>query len=286
MKKRFKRVYVEITNQCNRHCSFCSPLLRFPGKISISQFEHILKELKPFTDYLYLHVKGEPLLHSEFDSILTLCDKYAYKVNITTNGTLLKQRLSILLKHPSLRQINVSLHHFNTLKDQHYLSNILESTTEILNHTPIYVNYRFWTLQNNELTKDMKKMLEQIISYFELDSSLLKNISVSKTQTLKPHLFLSKGDLFDWPSLSLPVASTEGTCHGTKDHIGILCDGTVVPCCLDGNGCINLGNIYKTSLKEIIESPRFQSIYHGFRQNQVTEELCQKCSYRTRFNKE
>ena len=285
MKKRFKRVYVEITNQCNRHCSFCSPLLRSPGKISISQFEHILKELKPFTDYLYLHIKGEPLLHSEFDSILTLCDKYAYKVNITTNGTLLKQKLSILLKHPSLRQINVSLHHFNTLKDQHYLSNILEATTEILNHTPIYVNYRFWALKNNKLTKDMESMIKEILNYFNLSSKLLSKIINSNNTTLKENLFLNKAELFEWPLLNHKFISIHGTCNGTKDHIAILCDGTVVPCCLDSDGIINLGNIYKIKLKDILDSDQFINFNSNLKNNILICKLCQKCSYRKKFDK-
>lgn len=285
MKKRFKRIYIEITNVCNRNCSFCSPTLRTKKQMSVSQFEHILQEITPFTDYIYLHVKGEPLLHSHFSEILDLCDKYAIKVNITTNGTLLEQQSSILINHPSVRQINVSLHNFNKSEEKIYLSQILRATKQILEQSPIYVNYRFWTLENNQLTPSMERMLSYIIQWFHLDPRILENISVCNTQKLKENLFLSKGDLFEWPSLTNKHVSNVGTCHGLRDHIGILCDGNVVPCCLDGNGDINLGNIFEMPFIEIINSSLAVTIKQGFQNNQVINSLCQKCSYRTRFDK-
>lgn len=285
MKKRFKRIYIEITNVCNRNCSFCSPTLRIKKQMSVSQFEHILQEITPFTDYIYLHVKGESLLHSHFSEILDLCDKYSIKVNVTTNGTLLEQQYSILINHPSVRQINVSLHNFNKSEEKIYLSQILRATKQILEQSPIYVNYRFWTLENNQLTPSMERMLSYIIQWFHLDPRILENISVCNTQKLKENLFLSKGDLFEWPSLTNKYVSNVGTCHGLRDHIGILCDGTVVPCCLDGNGDINLGNIFEMPFIEIINSSLAVTIKQGFQNNQVINSLCQKCSYRTRFDK-
>ena len=285
MKKRFKRIYIEITNICNKNCKFCSPLLRPLRFMSVEEFEYILKEIKEYTDYIYLHVKGEPLLHPNLDKILELCEEYNIKVNITTNGTLLLEKTDILLKYNSVRQINVSLHSFDENDNENYIINILKATKKILANSPIYVNYRFWALENNKLTKDMEIMIKEILNYFNLSSKLLSKIINSNNTTLKENLFLNKAELFDWPSLNHEFISNYGTCNGTKDHIAILCDGTVVPCCLDSDGIINLGNIYKTKLKYILDSDQFINFNSSLKNNILICELCQKCSYRKKFDK-
>ena len=285
MKKRFKRIYIEITNICNKNCKFCSPLLRPLKFMSVEEFEYILKEIKEYTDYIYLHVKGEPLLHPNLDKILELCEEYNIKVNITTNGTLLLEKTDILLKYNSVRQINVSLHSFDENDNENYIINILKATKKILANSPIYVNYRFWALKNNKLTKDMESMIKEILNYFNLSSKLLSKIINSNNTTLKENLFLNKAELFDWPSLNHEFISNYGTCNGTKDHIAILCDGTVVPCCLDSDGIINLGNIYKTKLKYILDSDQFINFNSSLKNNILICELCQKCSYRKKFDK-
>ena len=285
MKKRFKRIYIEITNICNKNCKFCSPLLRPLRFMSVEEFEYILKEIKEYTDYIYLHVKGEPLLHPNLDKILELCEEYNIKVNITTNGTLLLEKTDILLKYNSVRQINVSLHSFDENDNENYIINILKATKKILANSPIYVNYRFWALENNKLTKDMEIMIKEILNYFNLSSKLLSKIINSNNTTLKENLFLNKAELFDWPSLNHEFISNYGTCNGTKDHIAILCDGTVVRCCLDSDGIINLGNIYKTKLKYILDSDQFINFNSSLKNNILICELCQKCSYRKKFDK-
>jgi len=64
----------------------------------------------------------------------------------------------------------------------------------------------------------------------------------------------------------------------------ILVDGTVVPCCLDGEGVINLGNIHESDFSQIVESERANNIFNGFSRREAVEELCRKCGYRTKFN--
>ena len=108
MMKKYKKIYIEITNICNLNCSFCSNDTMLKESITIENFEEVLKKINDYTDYIYLHVKGEPLLHPNLKELLDIALKYKKKVNITTNGTLLKEKINIL-SHPSIRQINVSL---------------------------------------------------------------------------------------------------------------------------------------------------------------------------------
>ena len=72
-------------------------------------------------------------------------------------------------------------------------------------------------------------------------------------------------------------------CYGLRDHFGILCDGRVIPCCLDREGEITLGNVYETPVREILSSERAMAILHGFDNRVAVEELCQKCGYARRF---
>jgi hypothetical protein len=102
--------------------------------------------------------------------------------------------------------------------------------------------------------------------------------------TLAPNVFLEFGERFDWPDLSAPEGTQAGFCMGLRDQVGVLCDGTVVPCCLDHEGDIPLGNLFRQSLDEILASPRARALYDGFSRRQVTEPLCRCCGYRRRFS--
>lgn len=275
--KKFKKIYIEITNKCNLNCSFCSKSNKIKKEMSLTEFEHIIKEIDDYTDYLYLHVKGEPLLHSKFFDILKICKKYHKQVNITTNGTLLKNRLDDIVSSNTVRQINISLQSMNNLR---YLDNVLDSVNYLLNNTDIQIVLRFWALENNQFTNLQSDIIEKIITYFNLEQTILKDIKDKNNITLKNRLYLNKESLFLWPSLENDYYNEVGKCYGLKTHLGILSDGTVVPCCLDSEGIIDLGNIFENSFKDIINSKRCQNMIINFNNNKVCEELCKKCSFK------
>ena len=96
-------------------------------------------------------------------------------------------------------------------------------------------------------------------------------------------LHLEYGDRFDWPDMNAPLGDSNVFCYGLRDQIGILCDGTVVPCCLDCEGDIALGNIFEDSMDNILSTKRVKDIYDGFSQKRAVEELCRRCGYARRF---
>ena len=262
--KKFKKIYVEITNICNLNCSFCSKDKREKKELSLKEFEIILNKINDYTDYLYLHVKGEPLLHSNLEGILNLCKKYNKKVNITTNGTLLNKQIDILL-NSCVRQINISMHSFKSddVKD-------ILKCSKLLSDKGIYVVFRFWvynTLQNN--------LINEINNYFnvKIDNGL-DNVKVID------NIYINKDEEFIWPSLDNKEFRKNGTCLGLKTHIAILSDGTVIPCCLDSGGVINLGNIFEEDLDTILNKEKTKNIINGFNNNKLCEELCQKCGFK------
>lgn len=262
--RRFKRIYVEITNVCNLKCSFCQPTLRSPRHMTVAGFEHICRQIQPFTDYIYLHVKGEPLLHPDFAKILEIAQSYGLKVNITTNGTLLKKQLDAILSYPP-HQINMSFHSAGdnvTVDFDRYVRELFEAIRTIHSQTDTQMSLRLWA------------------SHGKLDMFGLSNIKILD------RLHINIASEFDWPDLSGSYYEEKGTCLGLKSHVAILCDGTVVPCCLDGNGIIALGNVLDTDFSRIINSERAARITKEFSSHRkACEELCRHCSYKERFTR-
>lgn len=266
--KKFKKIYVEITNICNLNCPFCSIDNKVKKEMSLEEFERVLNQINDYTDYLYLHVKGEPLIHSHFEDVLKLCKKYNKQVNITTNGTLLEKRLNSLIDN--VRQVNISLH---SLIDDNKLFNILKCG-DVLSKNNIQVVYRFWINKKD-------KNIDKIFKYYNVDKKLIENNNIK----LKENMYLNKDEEFIWPNLDNEIISKSGRCYGLNTHLGILSDGTVIPCCLDSGGVINLGNIYKQDFKDILNSERYLNMKKGFLNNKLNEELCQKCDFRKRVDK-
>lgn len=287
--KRFKKVYIEITNVCNLKCEFCPVTKRSAQLMDLTTFENILTQVKDYTDYIYLHVKGEPLLHPELNKFLDAAEVHNLKVNITTNGTLIDRAKEKIINNKALRQINFSLHSFDandlnfSLED--YLNNILDFTVEAVKNTNIIVSYRLWNLEQDVRSIEKNQHILDIIEKalmldFKIEDKLLDNRGIK----LAKNIYLNVAERFEWPDKNLEESDDCGFCHGLRDLIAILVDGTVVPCCLDGEGVINLGNITQTSFSKIIEGERAEAIYEGFSNRNVVEELCKKCDYRRRFN--
>ncbi len=277
---RFKKIYIEITNKCNLNCSFCIKDNRFKKEMSFKDFEIILQKIDKYTKYIYLHVKGEPLIHSNLDEILNLTKKYNKFVNITTNGVLLKEKINILKKYDNIRQINLSLHSEN--KKKSYIDDILNCVDELNN---VFIVYRFWTLKNNILDDRMLEYLEKIKLKYTIDESSYKKILEGNNIKIKENVYINKDKEFTWPSLENEYCRENGFCYGLRNQIGILVDGTITICCLDSFGISNLGNIFNDNLEEILKCDRVNKILNNFNERRAFLDICKHCSYKERFDK-
>ena len=288
--KTFKKVYIEITSVCNLACSFCPPTQRAKGLIKVEQFEKILDQIRPHTKYIYLHVKGEPLLHPRIDQLLDAAHERGFKVNITTNGTLIKKQREKLLGKPALRQMNFSLHSFDghegSENREKYLGDILEFVRDAQEHNVIF-SYRLWNLQRDDQTDvDRRKnaeTLDILEQEYNLPFKIEERVEPGKGVKIAPNVYLNQDHEFKWPSLLEPEYTGKGFCHALRSQAAILVDGTVVPCCLDGEGVINLGNVNEQSFSDIVESERANNLVDGFSRREAVEELCRKCGYRQKF---
>ncbi|AJS58892.1 radical SAM/SPASM domain-containing protein [Paenibacillus sp. IHBB 10380] len=290
--KKFKKFYIEITSVCNLACTFCPQTKRQANFIKVDAFTKILDEIKPHTDYIYFHVKGEPLLHPKIDQLLDLSHERGFKVNITSNGTLLPKVKDKIMMKPALRQMNFSLHSFDghegsTNKEQ-YVSTVLSFAKEAVQHTDVIISLRLWNLTEDNMTNlernRNRQILEMIETEFNLDFKIEEKVMPGSGVKIAKQIYLNQDHEFKWPDLKEEEDEGKGFCHGLRNQAGILVDGTVIPCCLDGEGVINLGNINDTPFSEIVESERANNMYDGFSRREVVEELCRKCGYRKRFN--
>ena len=272
--KRFRKVYLEISNICNLHCSFCPGTRRPLKAMTEEEFSVLIAKLKPYTDFLYFHLMGEPLCHPQLNRFLELAGLQGFKVILTTNGTLLNRHQEMLLNSPALHKVNVSLHSFEAneigVSLQEYLAGCF-SFAQAAQGKKI-VAFRLW----NQGGADEKNA--EILAYF---AQFFPKPWVNESRGIRlgDRVYLEYGDKFDWPDLSCEEGTDKIFCYGLRDQIGVLCDGTVVPCCLDHEGDIPLGNLLSQEMDEILNSERAQAIYSGFSGRKAVEPLCRRCSY-------
>ncbi|GMK38577.1 radical SAM protein [Paenibacillus sp. CCS19] len=288
--KTFKKVYIEITSVCNLSCTFCPPTARAKGFIKQETFERVLDQIKPHTNHIYLHVKGEPLLHPKIDLLLDAAHEKGFKVNITTNGTLITKNKAKLLGKPALRQMNFSLHsfdgHIGSENRDGYLREILDFVREASEHNVLF-SFRLWNLTQDNMTNAERSRNRETLSIlekeFNLDYQIEERVEPGKGIKIAKNVYINQDYEFQWPSLDAPEDDGKGFCHALRTQAAVLVDGTVVPCCLDGEGVINLGNVHETSFSEIVDGERANNLYYGFSRREAVEELCRKCGYRQRF---
>lgn len=290
MTKKLKKVYIEITNACNLSCTFCPGTSRQQGYMNTADFEDILKKLTGFTDHLYFHVMGEPLLHPEVAHFLELCGAYGYRVNITTNGQLVGKQADTLMNSQALRQVNFSLHSQEEVTDEwkleRYLDDIFKFTDRVLEKGGTYVSFRLWNLSSGMADKYNAFVVQKIQQHFNPGFSILEVLQRENRIKVGEGLFINSAKVFQWPSMTAAETGRKGFCMALRDQAAILVDGTVVPCCLDSDGIIQLGNIFKEDFQHILNGERANAIYEGFSGRNAVEELCMRCGYRNRFSKE
>jgi radical SAM protein with 4Fe4S-binding SPASM domain len=243
------------------------------------EFARVLEQLKGQTEYVYYHLMGEPLTHPDLPLFLRMAKEKEFKSVITTNGTLLAKRQREILS-AGVHKVSISLHSFEEGSDEAYLrymSGVCDFA-DAASGMGVIVVFRLWNRGFDGGRNDTA--YEYLRSYFK-DGDWIGN---TRGMRIRKGLFLEWGDRFTWPDRNAPVQSDTVYCYGMRDHFGILCDGSVVPCCLDSDGVITLGNIFDTDISDILSSKRARDIADGFACRTASEELCRRCAYAQRFS--
>ena len=273
----YSQVYVEITNICNMNCSFCHGHSRAPRQMTEGEYARVLEQLSGKTQYIYHHLMGEPLTHPLLPRFIQMARQADFRPMLTTNGTLLDTRGEPLLDK-GLHKVNISLHSFEGARPDFHRQYIekIAAFSEKANQAGTIISLRLW---NNGFDNGRNQITLSLLQE-QLPGQWSEN---TRGYRIRDRLFLEWGDRFDWPDLNAPNYGNQVSCYGLRHQFGILSDGTVVPCCLDSEGSIALGNVFREDLADILSSPRAKAIADGFRCRTATEELCRRCGYAQRF---
>ena len=285
-------MHIEITNICNLKCTFCPPKIQPNGIMSLEKFDDLNAQLKPYTKELAYHIVGDPLVLTNLAEYLNISLKHDLKVNITTTANNINEKHYDALMNPTIKQINFSINSYNANSHKKSLDEYLNPMLDFVKFAQskkheYFMNFRIWNLDEEKSAKEFNKKV-----FDKINETFNSNIDIEEVYNEKPKniriarkIFFNFDEYFSWPTLQNEIVSKTGFCYGLDSHFGILTNGDVVPCCLDQNACINLGNTNTTQLDDILSSQRVKAIQKGFKNNILVEELCQKCEYRTRFDK-
>lgn len=273
------KAFLEITNACNLSCSFCHGTKRPLRYMSTAEFTRAAGELRSFAEYLYFHVMGEPLLHPDLEEFLHIAHALGFRVILTTNGTLLRKKADILLRAPSLFKVSISLHSFEANENRGNFDSYLTECFDFCENSAakgIISVMRLWNIGGENMMN--QQILRQMHEFFDGGTANVWK-PIYSGYKIKEKIFLEWGERFDWPDTEADYCGDSHSCYGLRDQIGVLSDGTVVPCCLDADGAIALGNIFTTPLREILTSKRAAALKKSFETRCIREPLCQRCGY-------
>ena len=243
------------------------------------EFSQLLPKLRPYTDFLYFHLMGEPLLHPKLGTFLELAGLHGFKVILTTNGTLLEKQQALLLGSSALHKVNISLHAFEAndldMPFEEYLRRCFAFGKAAEGR--VLIAYRLWNSGGADARNE--EIRAELARYFPGQW-----VQERRGIRIGQRVYLEHGDKFDWPDLAVSDGGEQVFCYGLRDQIGVLCDGTVVPCCLDHEGDLSLGNLFRQDMEEILATERAKAIYEGFSNRRAAEPLCRRCGYARRFS--
>lgn len=273
----YSRAYVEITNLCNRACSFCPGTGRPARQMTVQEFALVAQKLQGITGYLYYHLMGEPLTHPALPELIRLAGELGFRSCITTNGTLLPQRGKALLEAGAYK-VNISVHSFEDGTEESYVNYIQGCLdfAKAAGAAGTLAVLRLWNRAHDGGRNDRTVAL--------VEAAFPKPWREGpRGIRLAQGVYLEYGDRFAWPDLAAEDMGSSVYCYGLKDHFGILSDGTIVPCCLDREGAIPLGNAFTDDIAAALAGERAEAMRRGFSCRKASEELCRKCGYARRF---
>ena len=267
------RCYLEITNVCNLNCMFCPKTDRAKHFLSPEEFDTLTSKLVGEVKFLYFHLMGEPFLHPHLPEFIRMARSKGFVPVLTTNGTLLPKSHGVIEALP--HKIQISLHsHEGNAKDHLdlYIKEVVDFAKEAALHG-ILVVMRLWNQGGYE--EENERILELMEQHLPRPWTQRHD-----GWKLAENLYIEFDGMFEWPDGEREEYGAEKIfCYALRNQVGVLVDGSVVPCCLDHGGDIVLGNLFDQSLGEIISSPRAKALYDGFTNHTAVEPLCRRCGY-------
>ncbi|MGL2434855.1 radical SAM/SPASM domain-containing protein [Helicobacter pylori] len=279
-KKPFKKIYIELSDICGLQCSFCPNPKNIRGEMPLELFEKICKEAAPLTPIITFHVLGDPCKLKNLNHYLNAAKRFSLKVDLVTSGAYLHDFETLL--QDAIYQISISLDagldNHNKLNQHRYIQKILEFCRyKCEKNSEVFLNLR---IQDSTLEKH-QNLIKPFLESFECVS--LETLKSQGRARLFKKSFLNIQKTFKWPDLNAPNPLNQESkipyCYGLIKQIAILSNGVVVPCCMDTQAHINLGDLNHMPLKDILNSQKAMAIKTHFLKGEALELLCKNCSY-------
>lgn len=269
------RCYIEITNTCNLNCDFCPKHHRPKRQLSEGEFDLLTEKVRGKVCFLYFHLMGEPLLHLLLPQFIMMAREKGFKTVLTSNGTLLHRCMELLDTLPHKIQLSLHSHESNERGElAEYMEEVMQFSTQAARKGTCVV-LRLWNQGGRDReNEEVMRIIEQHVPkpWRERPDGF----------RLADNLYLEFDRKFQWPDAGKERVGEDGQkaqlyCKALTKQIGILSDGSLVPCCLDHDGDVILGNLFRQSLEEILSSPRALAMTEAFKHHAASEKLCQNC---------
>lgn len=281
---KFEKIYIELSDICGLNCGFCPSVKGVRGAMSVEKFGITAKKVAGVGRIYTFHLLGDPLVLPNLKDFIKLANAHKMTLELTTSGFYMSEKnAQLLLESENIRQINLSLMAFLAQKKlnlNEYFAPILRFLRlHLAQNSQSFVNLRLWNLGANFTPPFENNAIYSLLER-EFNTKIQKNAPKNR---LENRIILHQSELFCWAGAgeknTPKVPCVKGSCHALRKQIGILSDGTVVPCCMDTSGVMGLGNLFTQELSEILASKRAVAMKKGFERGEFTEKLCQQCEF-------
>ncbi len=260
-----RKVMVETVLACNLSCPECAigggMITRKKGLITLEQFQVIARKISPYSEYLYLHIWGEPTLNPEIVPMVSLASAFT-QTNISTNALLLDEAKAEALITSGVTDLIVSIDGVSQEVYARYrVGGQAQKAFEALDRLQrlnlkhggkVNILPQFVVFQHNE---------HEMARFREICSGIGLEATFKAPYIHEPSAFAHASD----PAYTRPHYATEALrkeamrgCSDPCEVLTLLVDGTAVACCYDSDSLTDFGNIFEQDVEEIWNSPKYR----------------------------
>lgn len=281
-------ISVELTNHCNLNCPECSSgcgiMTRERGFMDIGLFRNVIDELKPYLYSTSLYYQGEPMLHPQFFEFLEY--SRSLTTTISTNGHFLTVDNSEKIADSGLDRLVVSLDGMDQTVYSIYRKNgdlgrVIEGIDNVLAakeklHSSLAVEVQFLVNRFNEhQIAQAKRFANERSIMLRLKS--MQVINEGSTEDWMPEKRIFRR--YDLQARGFVIKSSlPDKCRRAWFNPVVTWDGKVIPCCFDKNADHPMGDLSKSSFREIWYGLEYRNFRNRILTGRRQINICRNCT--------
>ncbi len=289
---------IEPTTSCNLRCPECPSGLRSftrpTGMLATKLFENVITELQDALMYLTFYFQGEPFLHKDFLEMVKFASDKGIYTSTSTNAHYLNYENAKATIKSGIDRVIISLDGTTQDTYQQYriggsLDKVIEGTKNLiaarreLNSSTPHIIFQFLVVKPNEHQINEAKELSNTLGVDEIRFKTAQIYNYENGSGLIP-----ENDKY-----SRYRKNTHGTyeiknkllnhCWKMWHSAVITWDGLVVPCCFDKDAEYRMGNVSKSSFKDVWMSEKYLSFRKQLIGSRKNIEMCKNCTEGTKI---